>query len=457
MENLNYKLIEAYKNNDLVNYLKYMDEYIKLGYGFDFEMILGYAKMLIKNRKYESAYKVLKSLEKIVDKYDIREELCDAYIYCFKPHDAHKLYIDRDKDFKDKSLLIKIYLLEGKVKKAYDALEQVLREGLPIYKRKEILECRSKIINHYQNGQFIETEYSCFIQNGNKLEPGYIVFLKNRPDSTISSHGDYKLDRRPYMIWKIENDNVYMFPLTTKGSKKDYIISKGKYHKYKDRTIMDRLCKTTLNNILTVRDKISDEDYENIIDKAFKSIYFGERSQLSESTYFMNSYVGEVKLHDIFESIDLNSRLSKYYFVIEIVNRGYKVVEVDTKKNRIIDYSKKTFRKNKGVFKIIKLSDDVKNSYLEQINEYEKREDLSWKKVISKNIKYIVLTEVDGICYSLNDAYSPSYIQCIEINKKDIDCIGEELTKEEILHIKKFLQESDKTNSFKKKIKELIY
>ena len=45
----------------------------------------------------------------------------------------------------------------------------------------------------------------------------------------------------------------------------------------------------------------------------------------------------------------------------------------------------------------------------------------------------------------------------MEINKDDIDCIVEELTKEEILHIKKLLLESDKTNGFKKKIKELIY
>ena len=84
----------------------------------------------------------------------------------------------------------------------------------------------------------------------------------------------------------------------------------------------------------------------------------------------------------------------------------------------------------------------IRESAEKIISSYEEQnkiDDLPRKKVISKNIKYIVLTEVDDICYCINDVYSPSYIQCIEINKEDIDCIVEELTKEEILRIKEGL------------------
>ena len=108
-------------------------------------------------------------------------------------------------------------------------------------------------------------------------------------------------------------------------------------------------------------------------------------------------------------------------------------------------------------YKLTHISEDQINKYLEQLEEQNKIDDLSWKKVISKNIKYIVLTEVDDICYCINDVYSTSYIQCIEINKEDIDCIVEELTKEEILRIRELLKQSDTKNGVKKKIKEIIY
>ena len=457
MKDINYKLIESYKNNDLKTFFVLMDEYMQLGFGLDFEMILGYVKMLIKNRKYDEAYLILKSLEKDVDKYDIAEELCDAYIYCFKPHDAYNLYNSSEKEFKDKSLLIKIYLLEGKVRKAKEVLEQVLREGLPTYKRKEILECRSKIINYYQKGQFIETEYSCFIKNGNKLEEGHIVYLKSRPKRILCSLGDQKADRRPYMIWKIDGNDVYMFQVSTKCREKDYkLYAHNNYNCSQDRKIKDNVCHTTLDNILSVQDKVRDDDYKIIMKKTVKSLCLGKHAKVGESLDFMNYYVGEPKKYNIIEYID-SMRDMKYYLVMDVANYGYNVVEVDIKKNKIIDFKMKKLKKDKGIFKIMRISEDQINKYLEQLEEQNKLDDLSWKKVISKNIKYIVLTEVNGICYCINDAYSPSYIQCIEINKEDIDCIVEELTKEEILRIRKLLKQSDTKNGVKKKIKEIIY
>ena len=171
----------------------------------------------------------------------------------------------------------------------------------------------------------------------------------------------------------------------------------------------------------------------------------------------MNFYVGEPKKYNIIKYLDQNLKKIKYYLVMDVVNYGYDVVEVDISENKIIDFNVKKFKKDKGIYKILKISSEQKDNYLEQINKNKELNDLSWKKVLSKNIKYIVLTEVDGICYCINDAYSPSYIQCIEINKEDIDCIVEELTKEEILRIRKLLKQSDTKNGVKKKIKELIY
>lgn len=455
MENLNYKLIEAYKNNDLVNYLKYMDEYIKLGYGFDFETILCYTKIISSKRKYDEAYKILQLLENQVNKYDIATEICKEYIYCYKPVDAYRLYNSKNITFEDKSLLIRMLLLHGKVEEAEDILNKISREKLSFHERKKIEEYKLEIQNYHEFGSFIETEYSCFLQNGNKLEKGHIVFLKNRPASIVSNQDDEKASKRPYLIWKIDGDSVYMFPVESQCSRKDIILSKDKYHNsFQDRKIKDSMCQTTLNNILTVKDKVLAKDFKKILDNSFKTLYFGDRRQHDESFEFMRYYLGSVDEYDIIEYVDVKTRESRYYFVIDDMNFEYKAVEVDINENKVIDYEVK---KVKDIFRIIKIEDKQKKNYIQQINDNKKKKSLSWKKVISKNIKYIVLTEVNGICYCINDAYSPSYIQCIEINKEDIDCIVEEVTKEEILRIRELLKQSDTKNGVKKKIKELIY
>lgn len=460
MEDIKYKLIQTYKNYDFDVYLQFIDEYMEKGYGFDYDMILSYAKALRKTRKFDKAYFILKSLEKQVNKYDIAEELIKEYLFCFKPDDALILYNSRVKDFKDKSILIKIYLLQGKVKEAKEVLEKLLNGGLINKDDKKIRKYQSDINNYYKYGSFIETEYLSFIKNGNKLEEGHVVFLKNSPVSFLSNFNDDKAAKRPYLIWKIDGNKVYMFPMKNKCNSEDFIISKEKYHNsYQDRTIKDSMCITNFNNILTVKDKLYDEDYKLIINRAFKTLYFGDQRQLNESLEFMKHYIGDISNYDIIEYIDLKTRENKYYLVIEIINLDFKVVEVNLKENIVLDYEIKNFNKYKGIFNIIKIPEDQKKKYLEQIenNNSNKKNDLSWKRVISKKAKYIVLTESDGICYCINNVYSPSYIQCTEILKEDIDYVYESLDKEEILRIRTLLRQTDTKNGVKKKIKQFIY
>lgn len=68
-------------------------------------------------------------------------------------------------------------------------------------------------------------------------------------------------------------------------------------------------------------------------------------------------------------------------------------------------------------------------------------------------MNYIVLMENDNVCYCINQLYSSSYIECCEIDKSKIDTIGEKLTKDEIIYIRKILIHSDINKVFKKKIK----
>lgn len=155
MEDLHFKLIQSYKNCDYDIYINFMDEYSKKGYGFEYEMILGYAKILRKTRKYDQAYKILKILERQVDKYDIVEDLCKEYINCFKPNDAFRLYNLKKINFRYKSILIKMYLLQGKVKDAKEVLDEALNTKLHDNDYKLIMKYKYEIDNYYKYGSFI--------------------------------------------------------------------------------------------------------------------------------------------------------------------------------------------------------------------------------------------------------------------------------------------------------------
>ncbi len=383
MESKKYQLIQAYKNNNFNEYLRLIDECLDKGYWFEYDTIFSYAKVLRKMRKFDQAYKILKSLEKQVNDYKIAEDLCREYIHCYKPMDAYRLYQLKKKEFKNHYLIIKIYMLQGKIEEAKYLIEYLKDNGL-IDENDEIIRNYQLYINNYfKHHSFIETEYSSFINNGDKLKEGYVVYLKDSPVCLLSNYNDNMANRRPYLIWKIEDNKVYMFPMNTKCGRKDYILSKDKYHNsFQDRTIKDSICITDLDNILTVNDKLYDEDYRLIIDRAFKTLYFGDQLQLDESLEFMKYFVGDINKYDIIEVIDALTREIKFYLVIDNENDIFKCLKVSINENKIIDYNIKIFNGYKGIFDVIKIYDYERDNYINQMKENGFK--LDPEKVISK-------------------------------------------------------------------------
>ena len=122
----------------------------------------------------------------------------------------------------NKILLLRIYLLEGRVEDVKKVMDELLKDNSYQFDQKIISKYKIMIDNNLKYGSFIETEYSCFIENGNKLEGGYIVFLKSTPLVEDKDYGDLKANYRPYMIWKIEDNDVYLFPLDLNYNDSDY-------------------------------------------------------------------------------------------------------------------------------------------------------------------------------------------------------------------------------------------
>ena len=446
------KLEEAYNKNNIDEFINIINEYKREKIHFNYSLIFSYVEKYIQDRKFDEVCKILKVLESEMNKYDIAKKICLFYFYAYNSKEAERIYFNKYCPINDKCLLVDIYLREGKIKQAREIINKVLQNKS--YTNKKIYELKEKIDNYYKYNSFIETDYSSFSNSGKKLEKGHMIYLKHSPNR--NNYGDYKSAIRPYLIWNIDGEKIYLYPLTTQCNKKDYIIFKKRYPNIdQDVTIKNNICTTTFDNVLSVYNKLSNEELEKLFKTIFNAIRYGQRSKVKENEAFIKFYGGQPKIGNVIEYINPVTREKIYYFVLDINSKEYRVVEVDLEKSLIKYDTVKNIRKDNIIFEIITLSEEQINIFLSQFSEKKESDDLSWKKVKVKGIKYIVIKEKNNICYCLNELYSPSYVQCIEINKDDIESVDEVVSKEEMVYIRKLLKQSD-VNKGKKKVK-IIY
>lgn len=196
------KTNKAFKKGNLKEYLEVLNKYIAENKIITYNTIHNLVELYILNRDFDQAYKIIQTLEEQLNNYNIADRLAHLYFYCFKPKDAERVYFAKN-DVNNKKLLIEIYLRQGRIIDAKKIIDEELSKG---NQYSSIQKYKKMIDNYIKYGSFIETEYNCFIENGNRLEPGHIVFLKHKPLTTVTDFDDLKVTERPYMVWKIEND-----------------------------------------------------------------------------------------------------------------------------------------------------------------------------------------------------------------------------------------------------------
>ena len=358
-----------YNNKEYDKFFQVFNEYIELGYGLDQNMIYYYISALAKTKKYDKAYNITKRFEKYATTDEIYEYIAQLYFYCFKLNDAERALL-KAKTISNPVLLIKIYMMQGKIDKAKEIIDKISPEEM----NEKIKYSKRLIDNYYKKGAFIETEYSCFINNGNELKPGHIVFLKTNPINKHLEKADIKNATRPYMIWKIKDDVLYLFPVTSVCRENNYNLYRQKYpNSIGDRAIKTHLCETTIDNVLSVRDKVLDEDYKIIITAIFKSTYFGDENEDKiENRDFMKEYVGEPNIYDVIEVVDVNTREHTLYLILNKKEELYKVIECDMSNIKITGKNPESFDKERLIFRVHKLNDMNKEELLSQLSETEK-------------------------------------------------------------------------------------
>lgn len=153
-----------------------------------------------------------------------------------------------------------------------------------------------------------------------------------KENTTIS---DSKKLNRPYMIWKIEGNDIYAFPITTRLDKYRHIISKENYPtRQADRCLKDTLVHLHEHDITTVIDKITTDDYEKSINSMYSSICHCQKGHWSiNAEYFMNSILQsrEVNVGTIIMYHNPNQNIPHYYYIfaIDYYQQTYTAFEVD--------------------------------------------------------------------------------------------------------------------------------
>ena len=452
-------LYKTYKEKNYNKFLKLFNEYLEMGYGVDIPLINTYIIALTKLRKYEQAARVLKTYEKELIKDRAINTVLNSYIRCFKLEEAERVLYENGYNSVDPLNLVELYLLEGKIDEAKLETKIIRKNNTLDEKQKERLDkCEKIIYNHENKNGLIETEYQCFLKNGNKLEVGHIVFLKKKPEVDDRISHDVRALNRTYMIWKIDGEKLYLFPVSgiCKGG---YILYHQKYpNSIGDRIIKNNTCISYKKDVLSVKDKVLDEDMKYVLRCLYDSLYFGQEEYQNINEEFIKYYMKKPEKYNIIEIVEKETKKHKFYLVLDVVEEEIKTVEIDITKRKIIGTRQETISKNKMFYNVLELDKKILEDLKKELKKITKVNPIG-KKITVNGEKLIIIDESDDKYFCINRIYSSSFIIPVVIEKSKVENLEESIRTEELEFIKLILSQSNINikSKLKDKSKKLIY
>ena len=455
---IKFVLNNAFNNGEYQKYITIFEEYLNKNYGLDANMLIQYVTVLIHLKKYEEAANILINLIPDAKKYHFEYKVASQLFFCSKLEVAEDLMSSiENPNYLDCYLLGKIYLREGKIENAKQEFTKVIKKGKSIGKCYDMtVQSLKEIENHEKYGAFIKINYYSFLKQGNKLEPGHIVYLKQRIDKVNGNmqNEDVKAADRPYLIYKIENDILYLFAVTTNGNHQLTKLSKTDYPNFEcDRYVKDNLLTTNVSNVASINVKISNKDFQRITKYLFKGIYFSGNSKENKGKeFFLKSYIGEISISNIIEFVEPRTKQISFYFVIDKTESEYKVVEINLESLEVLNQFPENIKTSRVVYNVIRLSKPEIEYVLEQIPD-----SIKCKSVVQAVINYngqdkIIISETSDKHICIDALYSTSFISLQTIDKTELFNIKRFISDEEFAYIKKIVDENY-LNSLKEKSK----
>ena len=425
------EIIDYYNNGNYDKVLLLIDDYFKIDNSGIFDGLMNiYIECLIKLGRVDDAYKNLELMLKIYPYYYNKFKLIIKYIECGKENKLNEMLENNKFSNYDTFYIARSCYYNGMYDKALELFNYYLEYSDDELKKGSVLEYIRKIKLYKENSLlFLDVKYSYFKSKGYKLEPGHIICVGKVIEYYKENefNDDPKLSRRPYMIWRIEGDKIYAFPISTQVKRvKNDILKKENYPvRNFDRVALTGMVCLRENDVLNVIDKVSDEDYQEIINGLYRSICCMKDVPKVATQYFVKKMTEELEVSekDVIVVRDIQNRKQKFYYVLEKYRskKKYKVIELShenrdfqMKNMDVSEISMKT-----PILSIIKLD-------VNQINKIEKKIPVNFKNndVSGCLIKYngmeleIMLVEKDCyVCINRCLSYPPSYYEIVFIDK----------------------------------------
>ena len=435
MDNLVFieKIKKSYEKKDYKTTLQYLDLYFNTkGFGIYDELLDIYINCQISLGMIENASKNLKLMKKIFPKFYTKSDLIIKYITCGKTNEAKKM-LPKIHFALDYYYIAKKYFLCGLYGEAEEIFAYFISISNDRFKVQSAKEYLRKIKQYQINPNvFHETDYLHFKLNGGKLEPGHIVYAEKLLDVYKENIGntDPKKENRPYMIWKIIDDKIYAFPVSSKiNNQRTCVLYHQKYPNYTyNRKVKTNLVCIEEKDVERVMDKVMDEDYNQIINHLYHSISLMHDIPKQSTKFFMDTMTKElrIKKHDVISINDFNSKSKKLYFIIDIDNKKkkYKVIEIKFKNKEtieLVDGKLKNINISTPILYTINLDEQQKGRLINKIpNNYMGTKMLGTTvEYNSKKLEIMIEEDNYYICLDKTFNCSSSYI-AIELIKKDI-------------------------------------
>jgi len=272
------QVIELFENYTKIPHVA-IDEYLLNLYCCSLEKIENYEKALENYKVYDSFYESIYTKIKLSRMYLLLKKYEEAILIseqCLQkfPNNLECHYV-----------LGRTYLVLNQIDNAKKEFEICLQSNDKKFLEK-IKRNLLEIENYEKNGSFIEMDYEIFKNNGYKLDKGHIIYLNKEVKliNTNQINKDNKSKTRPYFIWKVENDVIYCFPLSTKiNPSKDIVLNTDDYPFFSmPVTAKNNLCCIDVSYIYRVVGKINEKDYYSLLENIFYSTYYEHEEEAKE-------------------------------------------------------------------------------------------------------------------------------------------------------------------------------
>lgn len=463
------ELKRYYNENRFERVLQEIEKYLKSKDHGVFDYLLSiYIESLIKLGRLEDAYKNVELMREYFPTYYSDYDLAIKYSECGKKEKLEEILSNGKISDHSYYYLARNCFYNGHYDKALELFNLYLKGSeVEEMKVKKVNEFIRKLKLYKENKDvFREMSYSYFKSIGNKLEPGYVIYVDRLRNEFKENYfnTDPKSEIRPYMIWKIIDGKVYAFSLSTKiRNTRKGILKKEDYPvRNFDRVARSDMVCLRESDVNSVIDKISYEDYEEIIGNIYRSVSMQKDVPKKSVQFFIKTITSEISVskNNVLVIKDLEKNKKRFYYVVELDynKKKYKVIELDPTNEgfKVLNKKLSSLSMKTPILSVIELSNGQINNIESQIPDNFKDCDMLGCIIEyqSRRLEIIMEKEDFYICIDKTLFYSPTYID-IEFIRKDVpltivDRVDDDTYEGQYFTLKHYLEKNSNVYSRKR-------